>query len=228
MWNKSKEKAVKWCTALILAFLAFPAAAVTTQLIDGFEGGMLGSWWTVRNGVVPDDVDVYNAISARYNGGAGPQLYYPPEGSWMVVVESGDPATTIETSFNAANGATLQFSWFFHTIVDSHEGYNDSAGIVLNGTSMVLITSATTGQGVGGENTGWQEFSLPLSPGQVSLGLWVKNDAAFPTYDSQFAIDNIRVTYAVPEASTWAMMLSGLGLIGYAVGRQRKAPVPIR
>ena len=35
------------------------------------------------------------------------------------------------------------------------------------------------------------------------------------------AVDNIRVTTAVPEASTWAMMLSGLGLIGFIAGRKK-------
>lgn len=192
-----------------------------TQVVDDFESGVLGPQWAVLNGIIPADVDVYNAISATYDGGEGPKLYYAHQGSWMVVIESGDPATILQTSFTVSNGATLEFSWFFHTMIDPHDGYNDFAGVAINGTETTLITSATTGGGVGGENTGWREFSLPLSPGQVDLGLWVKNDAINYQFDSQFAIDNIRVTYAVPEASTWAMMLSGLGLIGYIAGRKK-------
>lgn len=208
--------------ALCSFMFSLPAAAIPNQLIDDFEGGMIGSQWNVRNGIVPDDVDVYNAISASYDGGGGPKLYYPPQGDWMVVIESGDPATTFETSFSVTSGATLKFSWFFHTIVDPHDGYDDSAGIVVNGTNMVLITSATTGQGVGEENTGWREFSLPLPPGQIDLGFWVKNDKINYEFDSQLGVDNILVTTAVPEASTWAMMVAGLGLIGFTV-RQKRA-----
>lgn len=211
---------------VVALVLSLPVAAVTTQVIDDFEGGSLGSRWTVRNGIVPSDIDVYNAISAKYNGGMGPKLYYPPEGKWMAVMESGDPATTIETDFSVANGATLEFSWFFYTTVSPYYGYDDTAGVTINGTPLTLITSGTTGYGVGEENTGWREFSLSLSPGQVDFGLWVKNDMINDPDDSQFAFDNIRVTYAVPEASTWAMMLSGLGLIGY-IARRKKAAVTL-
>lgn len=137
-------------------------------------------------------------------------------------MESGDPATTIETNFSVTNGARLEFSWFFHTTVSPADGYDDTAGVTINGTPLTLITSGTTGQGVGEENTGWREFSLPLPPGQVDFGLWVKNDMINYQVDSQFAVDNIRVTYpAVPVGPAWVMMVSGLGFFSFIARRKK-------
>lgn len=62
------KRIITGSSILCCALFSLPAFAAT-QLIDDFEGGTLGSRWTVRNGVVPDDVDVYNAISASYGGG---------------------------------------------------------------------------------------------------------------------------------------------------------------
>lgn len=217
MWKAVALLAV----SLSMSFVSLPASAADTQVIDDFESGILGSRWSVSGGVVPDDVAVYNAISAYYDGGEGPILYYPPEGSWMLVIESGDPTTTVGTGFTAYDGAVLRFSWFFHTLESPNDGWDDSAGVTINGDTTTLITSGTTGGGVGGENTGWREFFLPLPAGPVELDFWATNDAKTFAFDSQFAIDNVRVTYAVPEPSTSAMMLSALGLVGFVAYRRR-------
>ncbi|MRW85325.1 PEP-CTERM sorting domain-containing protein [Pseudoduganella sp. FT26W] len=38
---------------------------------------------------------------------------------------------------------------------------------------------------------------------------------------TRFEFDNINITSAVPEAETWAMLLAGLGMLGWVARRQR-------
>lgn len=239
-----------WKALVVLAvsLFALPVSATPyVQVIDTFESGVLGSQWSVMDGTYPADIDVYNAISAYYDGGEGPMLYYPPEGSWMMVIESGDPTTTVGTDFTAYSGATLQFSWFFHTLDSPHYTYDDVAGVTINGDEIILITSGTTGGGVGYENTGWQEISIPLFSGLTGMNFWVENGGGEFTHNSQIAIDNIRVTYAdgmppelggggdtgggtipsVPEPSTSVLMGVGLLSVATMAYRRRKRPAPV-
>lgn len=70
----------------------------------------------------------------------------------------------------------------------------------------------------------WQgaSFNLPdavENKPEVWVAFWMDNG------NNDFAmIDNIQVT-AVPEADTWAMMVAGLGLIGFMARRRRYATV---
>jgi hypothetical protein len=53
---------------------------------------------------------------------------------------------------------------------------------------------------------------------QQNSGTVIDNQS---TYNHAFVIDNLSVS-AVPEPETYAMMLAGLGLMGF-MGRRRKA-----
>ena len=85
-------------------------------------------------------------------------------------------------------------------------------------------------------------YSFGGTTGVTSLG-FANNFSLFQTYTGSFiasgpastvsftnssfadgtdvALDNVTVTSDVPEASTWAMMIAGFGLVGAATRRRR-------
>lgn len=68
---------------------------------------------------------------------------------------------------------------------------------------------------------------LPLSPsflGFVSNTPFTLVTFTTPTVggsNDQFGIDNVTVGGAVPEPATWAMMILGMGVVGYAMRRKK-------
>jgi hypothetical protein len=46
-------------------------------------------------------------------------------------------------------------------------------------------------------------------------------DGAFPGFSANFSFTNTTAAAPVPEASTYGMMLAGLGLVGFAVRRRK-------
>lgn len=72
--------------------------------------------------------------------------------------------------------------------------------------------------------SGWNQFNLTsnLAVGKSLTGFSIYGTSPGPTYLDDFVID---ATSAVPEPSTWAMMLFGLGAIGFALRKARKNKV---
>lgn len=83
-------------------------------------------------------------------------------------------------------------------------------------------------QGVTGQGIGTKAFGIFLPRG-LQAGDVFKSRVLYLGFDDQpqNADDNhddiiIRVTAAIPEPATWAMMIAGFGLVGFAVRRQRR------
>lgn len=71
-------KSVLFAFAALL-FFSLSSSAAYTQSIDNFESGILNSSkWDIDQGDATH-ADVFNAISAFYDAGEGPKLYYPFE-----------------------------------------------------------------------------------------------------------------------------------------------------
>ena len=58
-------------------------------------------------------------------------------------------------------------------------------------------------------------FSIPLGPGSYAVWLQEISPGGSVPYGFDFELAS------VPEASTWAMMLAGFGLLGLAIRRRR-------
>lgn len=218
-------------SVLGISLFSLSVSAASVQVIDDFESGALGSRWSVLDGVYPADVDVFTAISSYYDNGEGPKYYYPPQGSWMAVLRAAEPLARISTGFTSLAGGVLDMQVFFsanEAYLPSwgvpNFSYNDFAQVKVDGSEIFFADVASTGiHGEGMDNTGWLDVSVPLEAGHHVLEILVQNDGGEFTIDSQIAVDNIRMTYAVPEPSTYAMMLSALGLVGFAAYRRRAA-----
>jgi PEP-CTERM motif len=130
---------------------------------------------------------------------------------------------SVSTSANFANliasssitslvtGAT-SFQWFFQA--HDYMPYNDWAYVSLNGVQTTLSDVATVGNY---GNSGWQTYLFGSAfTGQLGFGV---NNAQDNAFSSQLYIQNVNVA-AVPEPETYAMLLAGLGLLGFMVRRK--------
>lgn len=79
-------------------------------------------------------------------------------------------------------------------------------------TPYSFTTGATTRP-----NMGWIDFSYSFIANSTATTLAFTSTALTP---SGPALDNVRIS-AVPEASTWAMLIAGFGLVGVASRRRR-------
>lgn len=95
-------------------------------------------------------------------------------------------------------GGNINFAWGATTGIDVFQVWN----ITNNGNGTYTWTSTDI-------------------DGDGKLGLAMV-DGAFPGFNANFNFTNMTATAPVPEASTYAMMLAGLGLVGAMVGRRRK------
>ena len=118
----------------------------------------------------------------------------------------------IKQSFSAAAGTAIRFSWTLST-VGFDSSFADRAFVVIDGTTVMPLGTVTPSVVAGNFN---YSFS---SAGSHALAIVVM-DVGDSTAVSTLAISNLQVT-AVPEASSVAMLLSGLALIGAAVIRRR-------
>jgi len=68
--------------------------------------------------------------------------------------------------------------------------------------------------------SGWKTASMSFTAANVSQALSFLANGATPGAPPFMLLDNVSLTAAVPEPSTWGMMLAGLGLVGLMMRRR--------
>lgn len=141
-------------------------------------------------------------------------------GKFMIVNGAGTPGTTVwSQSVGVTAGTTYNFSAFVSSLyagspaeLDFYVGSGEGFGTLVFSTT--APAGAGTWQGVGGSFTAASNFvTLTIVNQNTVLG------------GNDFGLDDIALTGGtVPEASTWAMLVFGFGLVGMAA-RHRKAAV---
>lgn len=216
----------------LLAVSAVPAQAVEVITNGNFESGLTG--WTgfvTANGTISDipgysggtkdlpaiksfDVSGSGASNAlALNAGANPSSA-TPEGGGVIqtFTTTGGTATffaNIADYWQSAS-ASLDSIGLFRVLLD---------GVVMDSHDFGIVTASPTG---------WKlldtlEFTTTLSAGQHTLALEVtRRYAPGRNVDTEY-FDNVSldVTSAVPEPSTWAMMILGFAGLGFMAYRRR-------
>lgn len=204
-------------TAVLAACVATPATAATVPNA-GFEAPLTGSWqynptvagmtFNTRSGV---------AANTFFQG-------TPPEGRQAGFIQNSyEAAGQIDLALSDLTaGATYTASFYLAQrgspyAANPLEVFFNGASLGVYSPPSTAFTQFTTGGFTTSGTTGTLSF--------VGTG---------PRDDSDTAIDLVQLTQtadvnpgAVPEAATWTMMILGVGAIGYAMRRSRKAPTRV-
>jgi hypothetical protein len=129
------------------------------------------------------------------------------------------------TGVNGSPAATAFYTSDIQTAIPAGQHRIDVNGI----SGFILpnsFTFAITFGGIdGAETAGPMFYSGPAGAGDIGSSLddhWVNTNNGWQLLDFPGVTDNFGLAvYAVPEPSTWALMLSGLGMLGY-FGYRRK------
>ena len=124
---------------------------------------------------------------------------------------------------DVAGGFTTGFSFFYSSSTAASVNVYDGAG----GTGNILATLNLTAQGfdncVGDPNgsyCNWTAVGVLFSGTALSIN--------FAGTANQTGFDNITFgsdTPVIPEPATWAMMITGFGLVGFAARRRRSGAI---
>lgn len=114
---------------------------------------------------------------------------------------------------------------FTITGLEAAGGYagNDNQFTGYSTTPAFLTNSGVSFDGISGGNTvAFNLSSFGFGPPNYYLLNSAQNPDGFVFFGSTgFGSDGVALTAAVPEASTWAMMLVGFAALGYAATRRR-------
>lgn len=240
-WSKKLNVTV----AALALFAAQPAAADQIAL-QGWWGGAGNVSLTLTNGM--NYHTGTTGVSFTEAGGAGGFRTFNATRnetfeSWCVDIfhnfNFGNPGVTTDNKVSAASLFTQakaedlgRLYTRHHTLIDGHNSTaNNSAAFQLAVWEIVNETDATyslgagaftaSGTGSGTASTWLTDLNMNHAASQYDAFVWVVQNNTFaangrPTWGAQ----DVVVFAPVPEPETYAMILAGLGLLGFSARRK--------
>jgi hypothetical protein len=218
-WGLPMNRLALASAACLLAMSASAHAATNLVANSGFESGDFSGWnlsGPASDGY-PAAVITYGSATAYPTGAYGEAV--PQEstasGAYGAYFVSDFADETLTQSLTLSGKYNVGFSYYAPLNGSANAGDATLTAFLGSSYKTIDVGSLTAGE--------WYDFSTTLSfaPGTTALGgfEFVANGA--PSKD--IVIDNAFVTSAVPEPSTWIMLLAGVAMIGAALrlGRRR-------
>ncbi|MEW5687869.1 MAG: PEPxxWA-CTERM sorting domain-containing protein [Pseudomonadota bacterium] len=198
-----------------------PAAHAATLVNAGFETGSL-SGWTWSSGYVDVVTEATDAVGEPLG-----RSYDPTEGDYFAQLTANDVEdeyAILSQAFTLTSLSRLSFSAAF--LAFDYDGYNDDAfvRIVSADGTRVLFEKSVADVGDYG-STPWAAFTSDLlGAGDYVFEAGVRNRGGpGPDYSSKLLLDDVKISAAVPEPATWALMLTGFAGLGLALRRRPRA-----
>jgi MYXO-CTERM domain-containing protein len=213
---KLKTLTIALATAAVLAATGAHADVLTNA---GFETGDLTGWTAAASNTQPGSTGGVAVVTSTNDFFFNP--YLPTQGNFFAVLTAGDQSayTTLSQTFTISTRSLVTGDTAFlgsDVLPNNDDGYVKLIGA--NGARTLFAASIAS---VGAfASTGWTGFGAIVDPGTYTLQFGVEN-IGDNQLSSQVLADNINVS-AVPEASTWAMVLVGFAGLGL-MARRRKA-----
>ena len=208
--------------ALAALVTAGTANAATELVVNGsFENNVIASAWAPASSVTgwtssASGSSAFEIQKGATQGGLGG--FNPVAANGVQYLElNTDRPTSISQSIATTAGGTYALSFAYSGRPDTPGGANSLMNVYWGST---LLTPTALSGNTGGT---WQSFSQNVTALGASTLLRFESvgPVSAPTYGSY--LDNVSVTAAVPEPETYAMMLLGLGLLGFVARRKAAA-----
>jgi len=123
----------------------------------------------------------------------------------------------ISKSFSFGAGTNFSFNWFFQA--NDYLPYNDWSAVNVDGNLNIVLSNVGAVGDYG--NSGWQTFSTTLLNPVNGMITFSVSNALDQALWSSLTVENVNVS-AIPEPETYALLIAGLGLIGFATRRRQR------
>lgn len=207
--------------------IALSAPAMSAELVTNgsFETGNLSGWtYTNSGGGTAPVVIKYNQAGNYPVGAFGEAIPTDVGGGNYTVYFSSDTANpdSLSQLVNVVAGQTYNLSFDYYAPLNGINNPNDATlKFMIGGNQAGSMLQAGSPSGTPAQT--WEHFATSYtaaSTGPVNLALQFHG---LGSTAADFAVDKISMT-AVPEPTTWAMMLLGLGVVGASARRRRVEP----
>lgn len=211
-----------------LAVLATPTYSATLTN-GGFETGDLSDW-TYTDGYVEVVTEAEDAIATPPFG----ELFTATEGSYFARLTAGvdlDVYTLLSQPFEVLVASSLSGNAAF--LAFDYLPYDDDGFVrVYSASTDQIVFASSVGAAGDFGHTTWTSFTTgPLAPGSYTFEAGVR-DRVELGYSSQLLLDNIAITAlptaAVPEPTTWGLMILGFAGLGLMLRMQRTRTAVVR
>jgi hypothetical protein len=176
-----------------------------------------GNWAEFSNGTVAGWTGSAGIIEIDTPGAIGPGTN--PFSSQSLEVNANSPETVSQTITGLTVGETYVLSFAYG---DRPGSGDESMNVLLDG---VLVTSEVDNFFSNTSSLVWHEdgYAIVASSTSETLSFVGLSDSGQPSFGNE--VTNVALV-ATPEPSTWLLMLSGIGLLGFAAWRRSATAMP--
>jgi hypothetical protein len=236
----TEPRLIAFFASVLVAMSIGNAASAATIVNGGFEtettpgdiltytpGEVIGSGWTAEGGL---NENVLVLSSSYTEPGVS---FSPHSGTYALdITGAGNQGTFvgIHQSVALTQGTNYELTfWVGNVTGDGTPGSNSAVytgsstiALLINGNQVGLFTNSNVTVG----NVNWEEFTDDFTATSSSANIEFQNATIGDNYAGLDDVSIATVTTAVPEPSTWAMMILGfVGLGGMTYRRRKSAKV---